>query len=95
MGYPHEALACSGDVLMRVLALQPVEGYRASLIAGEEPELCLRLRRHHRRILHIDAEMTRHDAQITHFSQWWQRSIRARHAYGEGAWLHGAPPERH
>ncbi len=90
-----EALACGGDALMRVSALQQVDGYRASLIAGEEPELCLRLRHHHWRILRIDAEMTWHDAQITHFSQWWQRTVRAGHAYAEGAWLHGAPPERH
>lgn len=90
-----EALACGGDALIRVSALQQVDGYRGSLIAGEEPELCLRLRRHHWRILRIDADMTWHDAQITHFSQWWQRTVRAGHAYAEGAWLHGAPPEHH
>lgn len=90
-----EALACGGDALIRVSALQQVDGYRESLIAGEEPELCLRLRRHHWRILRIDADMTWHDAQITHFSQWWQRTVRAGHAYAEGAWLHGASPERH
>lgn len=90
-----EALACGGDALMRISALQQVDGYRDSLIAGEEPELCLRLRRNHWRILRIDADMTWHDAQITQFSQWWQRTVRAGHAYAEGAWLHGAPPERH
>lgn len=90
-----EALACGGDALMRISALQQVDGYRGSLIAGEEPELCLRLRRHHWRILRIDADMTWHDAQITHFSQWWQRTVRTGYAYAEGAWLHGASPDRH
>src|SRR5262249_30270274 len=39
-----EAGACGGDAMMRVPALRQVGGYRASLIAGEEPELCTRLR---------------------------------------------------
>ncbi|HEX7637313.1 MAG TPA: glycosyltransferase family A protein, partial [Burkholderiaceae bacterium] len=36
--------ACGGDALMRLDALRAVGGYRESLIAGEEPELCVRLR---------------------------------------------------
>ena len=39
--------------------------------------------------------MTVHDAQITSFTQWWKRAIRAGHAYAEGAWLHGRGLERH
>jgi len=39
--------------------------------------------------------MTWHDAQITRFSQWWRRSLRAGHAFAEGAALHGAGPDRH
>lgn len=90
-----EATACGGDAMMRVAAVQQVGGYNPTLIAGEEPELCVRLRQNGGKILRIDAEMTRHDAQITRFGQWWQRSVRAGHAYAEGACLHGAPPERH
>ena len=37
--------------------------------------------------------MTAHDANLTRFSQWWQRTRRAGHAYAEGAALHGASPE--
>ena len=66
-----EALACGGDALVRVDALRAVEGYREDLIAGEEPELCLRLRQAGWRIWRLDAEMTAHDAQITRFGQWW------------------------
>jgi hypothetical protein len=29
------------------------------------------------------------------FGQWWRRSLRAGHAFAEGAHLHGAGPERH
>lgn len=90
-----EALACGGDALMRARALRDVGGYRDDLIAGEEPELCVRLRQAGWRIWRLDVEMTRHDAQITRFSQWWKRTKRAGHAFAEGAALHGAPPERH
>lgn len=90
-----ETLACGGDALMRVDALRAVQGYREDLIAGEEPELCVRLRQAGWRIWRLDAEMTAHDAQITQFGQWWKRTKRAGHAFAEGAALHGAPPERH
>ncbi|MBD6619950.1 glycosyltransferase [Komarekiella sp. 'clone 1'] len=90
-----EAKACGGDAMMRVLALKQVGGYNPTLIAGEEPELCVRLRQAGGKILRINADMTLHDAQITHFGQWWKRSQRAGHAYAEGSWLHGRPPERH
>lgn len=87
---PGAALACGGDALMRRAALEEVGGYRADMIAGEEPEMCFRMRQAGWRILRIDAEMTAHDAALTRFSQWWKRAERAGHAYAEGAALHGA-----
>lgn len=90
-----ETKACGGDAMMRVEAFQQVGGFNPTLIAGEEPELCVRLRQKGWKILRLDAEMTLHDAQMTSFSQWWKRAIRAGHAYAEGAWLHGGEPERH
>jgi GT2 family glycosyltransferase len=87
--------SCGGDVLVRVSAFQQVGGYRNSLIAGEEPELCVRLRAAGWSIWRLDHEMTLHDAAILRFGQWWRRCMRAGHAYAEGAVLHGAPPERH
>jgi glycosyltransferase involved in cell wall biosynthesis len=89
------ALACGGDAMMRVSALRGVDGYNGDLIAGEEPELCVRLRAAGWRIERLDAEMTGHDAAMTRFGQWWKRTKRAGHAFAEGAALHGAPPERH
>lgn len=90
-----EAKACGGDALMRMAALEAVAGYREDLIAGEEPEMCFRMRGMGWRIRRIDAEMTWHDAALTHFGQWWRRSQRAGHAFGEGAALHGGSPERY
>ena len=90
------ARACGGDALMRRAALDDVGGYRDDMIAGEEPEMCFRMRQKGWRILRIDAEMTAHDAGLTRFAQWWQRSRRAGHAYAEGAALHGTEsPERY
>jgi len=90
-----DAKACGGDALMRVEAVRQVQGFNPNLIAGEEPELCVRLRQQGWKIRRINAEMTLHDAQMMHFSQWWKRTQRAGHAFAEGAWLHGHPPERH
>lgn len=89
------ASACGGDVLFRYAAVQAAGGYREDLIAGEEPELCLRLVRAGGQVWRIDAEMTLHDAAMMRFGQWWRRTVRAGHAFAEGAALHGAGPERH
>jgi hypothetical protein len=39
--------------------------------------------------------MAMHDVAITHLAQWWRRSTRTGYAFAQGAYLHGAPPERH
>jgi GT2 family glycosyltransferase len=90
-----EALSCGGDAMFRVEPLLHSRGYRDDLIAGEEPELCLRLRRQGWFVHRLNQEMTRHDAAMTHWVQWWRRTVRGGHAFAEGAWLHGASPERH
>lgn len=90
-----DARSCGGDAMMRAEAFAAVGGFNPSLIAGEEPELCVRLRGAGWKIRRMDHEMTLHDANVTRFSQWWTRMRRGGHAYAEGAAMHGAPPERH
>jgi glycosyltransferase involved in cell wall biosynthesis len=90
-----EVSACGGDVMMRVSAFEAVEGFRDALIAGEEPELCVRLRALGWKIWRLDHEMTRHDAAMLHFQQWWLRQTRSGYAFAQGAYLHGRGPERH
>ena len=96
-GMGQRCCACvwGGDAMMRVAAVVSVRGYRDDLIAGEEPELCVRLRAAGWKIWRLPAEMTRHDADMTHFGQWWRRTTRAGYAFAQGAYLHGAFPERH
>jgi GT2 family glycosyltransferase len=90
-----ETRQCGGNAMMRTAAFREAGGFRPGLIAGEEPELCLRLRRHGWRIFRIDRDMVFHDADMTRFGQWWRRALRAGWAYAERATLHGATPERH
>jgi GT2 family glycosyltransferase len=91
---PGETKICGGDAVIRVRAFREVSGYRADLICGEEPELCVRLRARGWLIWRLDAPMTLHDASLYHFSQWWTRALRGGYAFAQGASLHGAPPER-
>jgi len=90
-----EARACGGDALMRHAPVAALGGFRADLIAGEEPELCLRLRARGWTIWRIDAEMTWHDAQILHLWQWWRRTERAGHAFAEGESRFSTPSAPH
>ena len=92
---PGETDAFGGDVLLRAMAFREVGGFNPTLIAGEEPELALRLRRRGWKILRLPAEMAEHDAAIYRAEQWWRRSVRAGFAYAEGAALHGRCPERY
>ncbi len=88
-----EVKYCGGDAMMRTRALSQVDGYREDLIAGEEPELCVRLRMAGWKISRIKAEMTLHDANMTSFYQWWRRAIRGGYAYAQGMAIHGGAPE--
>lgn len=74
---------CGGDVLFRRAVLEAVDGYDEALIAGEEPEMCRRVRALGHTILHIDAAMTLHDMAMTRFGQYWRRAERAGYAYAE------------
>jgi glycosyltransferase involved in cell wall biosynthesis len=90
-----EVQACGGDAMMRIDALERVHGFRDDLIAGEEPELCFRLRAAGWQIFRLDSPMTVHDAAITRFRQWWLRSQRSGYAFAQGAHIHGASTERY
>ena len=90
-----EISACAGNVMQRASALKSVGGYREDVIAAEEDELCVRLRAANWKIWRLEREMATHDAAMTHFDQWWKRSMRAGYAFAQGADLHGGLPERH
>ena len=70
-------LSFGGDAMVRLSALESVGAFDESVAAGEEPELCDRLRKRGGSIERIDVEMTLHDADISSFSQWWKRHLRS------------------
>ena len=84
-----EVDACHGDAMMRVAFLRAAGPFDERLIAGEEPELCVRLRAAGGRILRVDAEMSLHDVAIDRFGQWWRRCLRSGHAEAQGSGRHG------
>lgn len=90
---PGPSLFCGGDALMRRAALIDVNGFNEELIAGEEPELCQRLRARGYVIWHVDAPMTQHDLAITRWAQYWRRARRAGYAYAAVAQRGGADPK--
>lgn len=80
-----EAAACGGDAVFRTSAYEEAGGFDPLMIAGEEPELCARLRERGWRIVRLDAPMTIHDANMDRFSQWWRRAYRSGIGYAQ-AW---------
>jgi GT2 family glycosyltransferase len=81
--------------MMRIAALEKAGGFRDDLIAGEEPELCVRLRQAGWKIWRLDSEMGFHDADMLRFGQWWRRNVRSGYAFAQGAHLRVALPERY
>lgn len=90
-----EIPAFGGDVAIRAEALRAVGGYDASVIAAEDDELCIRLRKNGWKLLRVDAPMTLHDADMQRLSQWWNRALRCGHAIAEISWRHPAAEGGH
>lgn len=68
---------------MRVAALRQAGSFRPDLLAGEEPELCTRLRSAGWTVWRIDAPMTEHDARISRLSHWLRRARRGGAGYAQ------------
>jgi glycosyltransferase involved in cell wall biosynthesis len=83
-----EATSCGGDSFVRVDAFEAAGGFRSQLIAGEEPELCVRLRKIGWKIWRLDADMTHHDAAMARIGQYWTRAVRSGYAFAEVSGLH-------
>jgi len=81
--------ALGGIMAARVSALIEVGGFNEQAIAGEEPDLGVRLGLAGHSIFKIDRPMATHDAQILRFGQWWTRAVRAGHALAHRYARHG------
>jgi cellulose synthase/poly-beta-1,6-N-acetylglucosamine synthase-like glycosyltransferase len=76
---------CGGDAVMRKCVLDEVGPFRDDLIAGEDSELCARIRSAGYTIWLADELMTYHDLAITSFTAYWRRCYRGGYAYAEVA----------
>lgn len=83
-----EIAACGGDMMVRSDAFGALGGFNPSVIAAEDDEFCTRMRKAGHRIFRLPLPMTRHDAAMTRFSQWWQRAVRSGHGFAQVGDLH-------
>ncbi len=80
---PGDWRMCGGNALFRLEALREVDGSDETLAAGEEPDLCWRLRHRGWRIVCVDAVMAHHDLGMAGFGGYWKRAVRSGRAYAE------------
>jgi hypothetical protein len=92
---PGEALSSGGIFMARAEAFDQVGGFNRAIVAGEESELCLRLRQAGWKIICLPQPMAIHEAGITRFAQWWKRTVRAGHSYAQGMAVRGLRGEKH
>jgi GT2 family glycosyltransferase len=92
---PGEIEACGGIFMVRAAVFREVGGFRSDVIAGEDNELCVRVRRIDEKIVLLDAAMVLHDAAMRRFTEWWRRTRRTGHAWAQVAALHGKGNERY
>lgn len=83
-------VACGGDMMVRVAAFRQVGGFDPSVIAAEDDEFCLRIGAAGWRLERLPVQMTWHDAAMTRFGQWWQRTVRNGHGFAQVGQMH--PP---
>ena len=81
--------ALGGIMAVRVSAFQEVRGFNTKAIAGEEPDLGVRLALAGHSIIKIEQQMAVHDAGMTSFGQWWMRAVRGGHALAHRYASHG------
>src|SRR5437868_7030095 len=89
VGRLEDMSGLGGIMIARVSALRAVGGFDEQAIAGEEPDLGVRLGLAGYSILKIDCPMATHDAQMSRFGQWWTRAVRGGHALAHRYARHG------
>jgi GT2 family glycosyltransferase len=87
--------AFGGIFLVRASAFKAVGGFNPEVIAAEDDEVGIRLRKAGGRFRRIDHVSVLHDAAITRIHQWWTRAKRCGHGYAQVADMHGGPPDHY
>jgi GT2 family glycosyltransferase len=80
--------ACGGDMMVRRSLFEKLDGFNPRVIAAEDDEFCVRVRKTNARVHRLPIPMTYHDAAMLRFTQWWQRAIRSGHGFAQVGDLH-------
>ncbi|KRS11897.1 glycosyl transferase [Roseovarius atlanticus] len=83
-----EIATCGGDMMVRARIWAELGGMNPQVIAAEDDEFCQRLRKAGWQLHRIPVGMTRHDAAMSRFSQWWKRAVRTGHGFAQVSHLH-------
>ena len=75
--------SCGGDMMVRADAFVAIGRFDPRIICSEDEEFCLRMQDHGLRVHRLPMIMTRHDADMDRFGQWWRRMVRAGHGFAE------------
>lgn len=89
-----ESKVCGGIAMMRADEFAAVHGFNVTMICGEEPELCARMRARGGKVWRIADDMAWHDANITRLRQWWLRTVRSGYSFAQAAQLSKESKER-
>ncbi len=80
--------ACGGDMMVRAAAFDDAGGFDPRVIAAEDDEFCQRVAAAQWVLERIPEQMTLHDANMLHFSEWWKRAERSGHGFAQVGDLH-------
>lgn len=81
-----------GNMMVRRTVFEALGGFNPQVIAGEDSEFGVRVGLAGHKAVKLDRTMALHDADMHRFWQWWKRAVRAGHAIGQRAQLHGSGP---
>lgn len=90
-----ECFAVPGDMCVKTAAFKAINGFNPSIIAAEDNDFCLRAYKAGHKIRRVDADMSRHDANITHLAQWYKRAQRGGHGFANIHHIHDNGSEKH
>jgi glycosyltransferase involved in cell wall biosynthesis len=80
---PGEHRLCGGNAMWRLSSIISNGYFDENLEAGEEPDLCYRVRHNGGKIVCIDMPMVTHDLQMKRFAQYWQRGEKTGKGYAQ------------
>lgn len=80
-----EIKSSGGIAMIRADAFRNAGGFDSTRAAGEEAELCARLRQAGGKVVRLDRTMGVHRSDVSGFREWWRRAVRVGYAFARAA----------